>query len=186
MRLEYGRHFYFMIAVYKITNILGEVYIGSSKQVYKRIRHYKNLNCKAQTKLYKSLLKFGWYNHTFEIIEQCSELDLRIKERYWQEYYNVLENGLNSQYTKTPSKKSVFSLETRVKMSNSLKGKPAKNKGIPLTKEQIKKRTDKQACVYLNTNTYVYYSFKELMKLYNKKPTTLRRYLLKTNYIIKV
>lgn len=167
--------FNFMIGVYKITNPLGEIYIGSSKEIYKRIKHYEKLNCKTQTKLYNSLLIYGWNNHIFEIIEECKEIDLRTKERFWQEFYNVLDKGLNLQYTKTPLKKSVFSIETRTKMSNSLKGKEAYNKGIPLTKEQIQKRTDKQAFVYINIETFIFYSFNELIDYYGFKKTTLRR-----------
>ena len=31
------------------------------------------LDCKVQIKLYRSLIKHGYDNHTFEIIEECTE-----------------------------------------------------------------------------------------------------------------
>jgi len=97
------------------------------------------------------------------------------RERYFQELYDCVENGLNCQYVNTNNKKRKLSSETITRISNSLKGKVAHNKGVPLTKESIEKRTDKQAKVYLCVETFIYYSFKELMYLYNLKSTTLIR-----------
>ena len=76
--------------------------------------------------------------------------------------------------------------ETKSKISKSLKGKVPYNKGIPLSKESIEKRTDKQANVYINLDTFIFYSFKELMVLHNKKSTTLIRYINKSKNIKKI
>lgn len=48
------------------------------------------MRCKAQTKLYNSLVKHSPDRHIFTIIEECSIEDLKCKERYWQDFYNVL------------------------------------------------------------------------------------------------
>lgn len=175
MRFEYSCRFYFMIGIYKLQNPKGEVYIGSSSMIEKRILHYKRVNCKMQTKLYNSLIEYGWDKHKFEVIEECDILNLKERERFWQEHYDVLNKGLNLQYTKTSTKKSIFSETTKKRISDSLKGKIPHNKGVPLTKESIIKRTDKQAFVYINLDTFIFYSFKELISYYNTKPTTLRR-----------
>ena len=70
--------------IYKIKSPSGRVYIGQSKDiVYERFKRYKKLRCKGQPILYRSLLKYGVENHTFEIIEECSVEDLDCRERYF-------------------------------------------------------------------------------------------------------
>ena len=93
--------------IYKITSPSGKIYIGQSVDIEKRFKQYKNLiNCKRQSKLYSSFLKHTSHNHLFEIIEECEFNNLNIKERFWQEYYNVLgEKGLNLKYVDTHFKK---------------------------------------------------------------------------------
>ena len=105
--------------IYKITNPNGKVYIGESINVYHRINQYKKLykRIKYQYKIYNSLIKYGVNNHTFEIIEFCDISDLKIKERYWQDYYDVLNNGLNLKLTSTKDKKQVHSQEVIDKIS---------------------------------------------------------------------
>lgn len=96
--------------IYKITSPSGKVYIGQSRNVLKRFREYKTLsNCKGQNRLYNSFLKHGVDNHIYEIIEECSINFLNEKERYWQDYYEVLnEKGLNCVLTATNLKNKVF------------------------------------------------------------------------------
>jgi len=79
--------------IYKITNPEGEVYIGQSKNIEKRWKHYTTNPSKNQPKLFYSFLKYGWINHKFEIIEECNNLIER--ERYWISYYKSENNGLN-------------------------------------------------------------------------------------------
>lgn len=175
-----------MIGIYKITNPLNQVYIGGSKNVERRFKDYKKSNFKGQRKVFDSILKHGYLNHKFEFIEKCNIEQLSDRERFWQEYYDCVENGLNCQYVNTTTKKRKLSSESCLKISEGLKGNIPYNKGQKLKKESIEKRTDKQANVYLNTETFVFYSFKELIILHNKKPTTLRRYIKKSTIIIRV
>ena len=58
-----------MIGIYKITNPTNKIYIGQSTNIGNRFKHYKSLDCKRQSSLYKSFLKHGVENHNFEIIE---------------------------------------------------------------------------------------------------------------------
>ena len=46
-------------------------------------------------KLFNSILKYGIENHNIEIIEECDVEQLNCRERYWQEFYNAITNGLN-------------------------------------------------------------------------------------------
>lgn len=112
------------IGIYKITNPKGKVYIGQSKNIKKRIKRYKQLNCKIQRKLFKSLCKYGYKNHTFEILQFCSLNELNNLERYYQNEYNVLgKNGLNCYLTESDIQKRKLSKKTKNKISKSLKGR---------------------------------------------------------------
>lgn len=91
-----------IIGIYKITNPKGKVYIGQSSNINNRKYFYKYLKCYKQPIIYSSLLKYGWENHQWDIIEECSWEQLNIRERYWQEYYDVIgPNGLNCILTNT-------------------------------------------------------------------------------------
>ena len=108
-----------MIGIYKITNPIEKIYIGQSTDLKKREETYSRLNCKNQIKLYNSILKYGWEQHKFEIIEECSLDQLNEKEMYWGLYYDVLgENGLN---LKLGDAKGKCSEETKQKMSQTHK-----------------------------------------------------------------
>jgi len=109
-----------MIGIYKITSPSGRIYIGQSKNINKRFNRYLNKKCKGQPKIYNSFIKYGVENHKFETIEECLFEQLNIRERYWQDYYDVLgENGLNCLLTKTDLLPKVISNETIKKMSDS-------------------------------------------------------------------
>lgn len=115
--------FFIMIGIYKITSPSNKIYIGQSIDIKKRFNNYKSIDCISQTKLYYSLIKHGFDAHVLEVIEECSIDSLNERERYWQEYYNVLsENGLNCVYTKTNDKSGMLSKDTIKKISNNRKG----------------------------------------------------------------
>ena len=112
-----------MIGIYKITSPTKKIYIGQSINIEKRFKHYKSLRCKSQTKLYNSFLKYGYNNHVFEIIEECEISELNTRERYYQEIYNCIENGLNCVFVKTNDLSGLMSEESKIKMSISQTGK---------------------------------------------------------------
>lgn len=112
-----------MIGIYKITSHSGRIYIGQSKNINQRFDCYKRLKCRPQIRLYRSLLKYGVDNHIFEIIEECSFDLLNERERYWQDFYNVLgKKGLNCLLVSTENCPKVLSEETKSKISKSLIG----------------------------------------------------------------
>jgi group I intron endonuclease len=114
-----------MIGIYKIISPSGKIYIGQSKDLHRRKGDYNRYSKKScrQVKLIASINKYGWSNHVFEIIEVCSVEELSIKERFWQEYYDSIEHGLNCIYVKTEEKAAVFSSDSRLKMRNAQLGK---------------------------------------------------------------
>lgn len=122
-------------AIYKITSPSKKIYIGQSIDVIKRYNTYKNLHCKNQTKLLHSFLKYGFQNHDFEIVHQCSKDDLNELEIYYIELFQCFNSkyGLNlrsggnkyshSEITKSKIKSSLLNhlvtQETRDKMSKN-------------------------------------------------------------------
>ena len=100
--------------IYKITSPSERVYIGQSVLISKRWNDYKQLNSKTknQIKLWRSLNKHGVENHIFEIVEECSEEDLNCRERYWQDFYDVLNGGLNCVLQECGELRRVYSDET--------------------------------------------------------------------------
>lgn len=114
-----------MIGIYKITSPSNRVYIGQSIDIEKRFIGYKRMYVKnqKQTRLYRSFLKYGVNNHNFEIVCQCNELELNNYERYYQDLYECIDNGMNCILTKTNDRSGKMSEESKLKMSVSLKGK---------------------------------------------------------------
>ena len=126
-----------MTGIYKITNPKGKIYIGQSVNALERLSHYKRFDCKEQPKIYNSLIKYGVENHTFEIINFCNVDELNYFERYYQELYDVVKNGLNCKLTKTNDRSGYYSEEAKIKMSLSQTGKKQ-------SQETIKKRSISQ------------------------------------------
>jgi len=75
--------------IYKITSPTGKIYIGQSKNINRRKYEHKNNKCGHQTKIYKSIAKYGWNNHLFKIIYICTEDKLNDLEKYYIKLYNT-------------------------------------------------------------------------------------------------
>lgn len=109
--------------IYKWTNPTGRIYIGQAEDLKERRENYKYLsNVKGQRRLYNSFKKHGIENHVFEIWERCSKEDLNRRERYWQDYYNVLSPmGMNCVLQDADEKRRIYSKETKRRMSEAQK-----------------------------------------------------------------
>jgi group I intron endonuclease len=82
--------------IYKIESPSGYLYIGKTINLKNRINKYKCLDCKKQVLLCRSLKKYGFSAHTFDIIyvgdlinEELNKLEI-----YYIGYYNSF-NGKN-------------------------------------------------------------------------------------------
>ena len=76
--------------IYQIVNqVNGKSYIGQSRNIEKRWRQHKyGLNRETALQqgsrpLRSAFLKYGLIKFKFEIIEECFENDLLIREQYW-------------------------------------------------------------------------------------------------------
>jgi len=112
-----------MVGIYKIVSPSNKIYIGKTTNFIKRKKHYENMFCKKQPKLYNSLSKYKFNNHVFELIEECNLNQLNEREIYWKQYYVALK-GWNDMlfceiYDNGGGPKSE---ETKQKMSNAKKG----------------------------------------------------------------
>lgn len=109
--------------IYKIESPSGRIYIGQAVDITRRFKEYKNINkSKLQIKLHRSFNKYGIENHIFEIIEKCDTSLLNDKERYYQDYYNVLQEGLNCTLVKSTDNSGELSQETKDKIGLANKG----------------------------------------------------------------
>ena len=100
--------------IYKVTSPTNKVYIGQTINLSRRESEYKKIQCKAQPKLFYSLKKHGWEQHKFEIIEECHEDQLLIRETHWKNYYKVLE--IPSLCCRLDGRGGKLSNETKAKM----------------------------------------------------------------------
>jgi group I intron endonuclease len=76
-----------IIGIYKITNPNGKIYIGQSINIKKRKGCYKRNQIPKQPRICNSIKKYGWEQHKFDIIEECSIDQLNKRETYWKQYY---------------------------------------------------------------------------------------------------
>lgn len=110
--------------IYKITSPSGRIYIGQSKNIINRWKHYKKVDCKHQHILYHSFKKYGIENHKFEIIKRCNIEELNYWERYHQDFYiekgyKLASNLMNCILTETKEKKKILSEVTKRKLSEA-------------------------------------------------------------------
>ena len=111
-----------MIGIYKITSPSDRIYIGQSVDIERRRKSYQKSIGSKQAKLYASIVKYGFSEHIFEVIEECSVEELNTRERHWQDLYDVLsEKGLNCRLTGTKDKSGYISQTSLNKLSESLK-----------------------------------------------------------------
>lgn len=119
--------------IYKITSPSGRIYIGQTINLKSRKRDYSTNKSKTQVKIYNSINKYGWDTHTFEVIDECptdyNKFLLNLKEIYWIDYYNSMEDGLNCTQGGCGSTGRRLSEETKKKISEAKKGSVPSNKG---------------------------------------------------------
>lgn len=131
-----------LCGIYKITSLKERIYVGQSEDIERRKREYSKLdNCDGQIKLYRSLKKYGWENHKFEIIHLCKEDELNDLEMYYIKLFDSFNTPHGLNLTEGGGGMSGYkqSEETKQKKSKSLKGRTWKDlHGIEKAKEMKK------------------------------------------------
>ena len=130
--------------VYKITNLINnKIYIGCSKNISSRYRsHICNLKQgKSECRiLQKAVIKYGFINFSFEVIEVCDnyyEREIILLQELKPEYNIVIETEIRREISK----------ESRKLMSIKRKGIPSPLKG---TSNPNYKRIKKYTVLYNN------------------------------------
>lgn len=134
-----------MIGIYKITSPSGKIYIGQSIHIEKRLKAYKNLRCKKQPKLLHSFLKFGYDAHCIEVLLECEVSELNKKERFYQDLFDCVNNGLNCTLTGTNDKSGKLSDEHKAKISNAVKN-PSEETRRKMSNSRLGKKRSKEFC----------------------------------------
>lgn len=147
------------IGIYRIVNTInGKEYIGSSKNLYKREKkhmHYLAKNKHDNKYLQNAYNLHGHEAFLFEIIEECSEDELILKEqaqintRDFEQLYNLRKVAHSNlglklspetlQKMSDVKKGKVFSEEHKANISKGKKGKAPRPKGFKHKEGQTQK-----------------------------------------------
>ena len=171
--------------IYKITSPSGRVYIGQSVDIERRWLYYKRCKSNSQIRLNSSFKKYGVEKHKFEIIEECCVNQLNNRERYWQEYYNVLDQdfGLNCRVTKSSDKSGYFSKESRKRLSDAIRGRKSSESTKKKLSKMKKGELNNRAILVLNMETGIYYgTIKEAASTINLTGKNLEKRLRGVQY----
>lgn len=131
--------------VYKITcTANGKAYIGSALDILRRWRKHRLDASRGQHKnirIQNAWNKYGASVFVFEVMEHCEPQKLVEREQFWMDSLDVTnpDKGFNIKLLAYSSLGLKSSPETRAKLSEALKGKPAHNKGKKPSPETIAK-----------------------------------------------
>lgn len=138
--MEYGY-------IYKITNPIGQIYIGQTGDFEKRKSDYKYLTkISGQKLMYKSVKHYGWFSHRMDIIYRCTleqldECEIKLIKEYNSRYYDNKIYGLNLNTGGGSNRGGTISEETRQKMSESQKKRTNSPEYKKILSERMKGNT---------------------------------------------
>lgn len=125
-----------MIGIYKITCIkTNKIYIGQSINIEYRFKQYKYLSVKNQIRIYRSIKKYGYENHLFEVIETIDDINFKILNEREQFYIDLYRKDYKLLNIREAGSSGKHSEETKIKIGNSNK----KLKGRKCSEEHIAK-----------------------------------------------
>lgn len=174
--------------IYKISNLItNKFYIGqTTRNIEERISEYKDTEKINNTYLKNSIIKYGFDNFKFEIIDSCSNLlELNYKEIYWIKYYestnrekgyNILSGGVNS-YSSIETKEKKSDAHKNTKHSEEWIKKRVAEKGSDEAKKYGRPKTDEEK-KHLSDNSKGEngYWFGKKRDLSNMKETKMGKY----------
>lgn len=139
------------IGIYKITNLInGKNYIGQSIHIETRW----NEHCRNSSKrlISQAIQKYGKENFSFEILEECSQEQLKERERFYiQKFNTIVPNGYNV-VLESNSRNQNFCNYTPEKLKNILDD--IENTDIPFKELAKKYHLDLSMIYYLNRGDY--------------------------------
>lgn len=115
--------------IYMLTNkITKKIYIGQSSDLSNRFKNYFNFSyiySKANLRINRALIKYGYSNFSLSILEYCDKSDLLTREQF---YFDKLNPQYNILKIAGSSLKFKHSEITKARISKSLKGIYVKEK----------------------------------------------------------
>ena len=85
-----------MIGIYKITNRdTGKSYVGQSNDIERRFKEHQTVGEKSRIPVDIAIQKYGKDSFLYEIIEECNIDELNVKETYWIQTLDTVNNGYN-------------------------------------------------------------------------------------------
>lgn len=112
-----------MICIYQITSPSNRVYIGQTVDWNRRLKEYHKSLAKTQTKLHRSIKKYGIESHKFEVIHECTYDKLNELEIYYIDLFDTVRRGLNA---KGGGANGYMPENVRKRISKAHKGKVVK------------------------------------------------------------
>lgn len=175
--------------IYKITNnINNKIYIGLSVNIETRMyNHYwsafRPKDAEYDSYLSRAIRKYGKENFSYEIIEECTIIELPIKERYWIAKYNSTDRSIGYNISSGGEGNSTWSdNETGLLIEYYSQGKSISEISVLLnrTESSISNRAH-----YLRLQSPKYWSEEELEQLeelvsQNKTPIEISQSLNRT------
>lgn len=163
--------------IYYIKNIVSKkVYIGQSKNIYKRLilHKHKLINNKhSNSHLQRSFNKHSIINFKCGIIKYCNILNLTLLESFFINHQKVeIYNIREAEDSVKHQKRKKISNETRIKLSNAKKGKKPDNLNW------LQKRNRKKVDYYIkNILIKTFDSCKDAAEYFNMKPNAFNQYV---------
>ncbi len=114
--------------IYKLISPNNKIYIGQTINLSNRKRNYKSGFFKEQIKLWNNCQAHNWNPlDTFEIIEEILDFENKIilneREKYWINFYDSFNNGLNCSEGGNGNVGHKHTLEAKEKMRQAKLGK---------------------------------------------------------------
>lgn len=162
------------IFIYKITNPLGQAYIGKSGKLLNRVQAYRANRCKWQRLLYASIQKHGFDSHEISILHElpidCESKVVGDYERLYIQFHKDagfdllnLTNGGCSNYSHSEETKRLIGDKNRGKASKYKGAKRDPSIGNKISKSRKKKK-------YVDWTPEMRKAFGEMMSKYAKDP----------------
>ena len=107
--------------IYYIKSPSNKYYIGSTKNFVNRKKRYARGDCKKQHKIYNSIMKYGWEQHEWGVLDHCSEDVLIEREQMCIDFYKPELNI--SKFASCPFRGRTHTEKTKKKLALLKKGK---------------------------------------------------------------
>lgn len=133
--------------IYKSTNnASGKSYVGQTNDVDRRQEeHIADAMHGSDCHFHRAIRKYGKESFTWTLIEECEDHLSNEREAFWIDHFGTFVDGYNMTTGGDSSfERTVISVDTRRKMSESHMGERNHNFGVPKSEETKRKMSEAQ------------------------------------------